>query len=76
MAETNLKELPSKVPEDKGFNVWTACAYGDHDSLKNFIDNDQACVSKADEQVTLILHSFIYANSRKGLFSITMGSTQ
>lgn len=31
--------------------VWKACAYGDIDKLKSFIEHDPNCYSKPDDQV-------------------------
>lgn len=31
--------------------VWKACAYGDIDKLKSFIEHDPNCCSKTDDQV-------------------------
>lgn len=31
--------------------VWKACAYGDFEKLRSFLDADPAAVNKADEQV-------------------------
>ena len=39
------------APPAKIDTVWKACAYGDFDTLKDFLSKDPSLVRKGDEQV-------------------------
>lgn len=42
---------PSFSNQPKIDSVWKACAYGDFDSLKDFLRRDGSLVTQGDEQV-------------------------